>query len=73
MYLCCRPVPGKLVILDMEIVKAKWEARLSSFHVDTGVAFRLSGQSTVLIKRRGTKRKPFVWSGHLAILGTSTK
>lgn len=39
----------------MEIVKAKWEARLSSFHVDTGVVFLLSGQSTVLIKWRGTK------------------
>lgn len=31
----CRPVPGKLVLLDMEIVQAKWEARLSHFHVDT--------------------------------------
>lgn len=30
-----RSVPGKLVILDMEIGKAKWAARLSYFHVDT--------------------------------------
>lgn len=37
----CRPVPGKLVILDMEIVKAKWEARLSSFHAGTWGAFLL--------------------------------
>lgn len=39
------PVPGKLVILDMEIVKAKWEARLSYFHADTWVAFLLLSQT----------------------------
>lgn len=41
----CRPVSGKLAILDMEIIKAKWEARLSYFHADTGVAFLLFSQT----------------------------
>ena len=43
----CRPVSGKLVILDMEIIKAKWEARLSYFHADTWVAFLLLSQIMV--------------------------
>jgi hypothetical protein len=53
-----RPVPGKLDILDMEILKAKWEARLSYFHADTWVAFLL---------RAGTTRKPFAYIAHLVI------
>lgn len=34
----CRPVPGELVLQDMEIIQAKWEARLSYFQAETWVA-----------------------------------
>lgn len=59
-----RPVLGKLVILDMEIVKTKWEARSSYFHAATQAVFLVESWTT------GT---PFAWLAHLATLDTSVR